>query len=73
MGINRPMEDFSSSRQDRGMREKQRKPILVLYVYQPYTLFVKMIRQLRITRHWINTNNMKEKNQVNLQNDWKRR
>ena len=65
VGIDKLMEDFSSSRQDRGMRAKQRKPILVLYVHQPYALFIKMIGQLRITRHWINTNDVKEKNQVN--------
>lgn len=47
------------------MRVKQRKPILVLYAHQLYALFSKMIGQLRITRDWINTNDVKEKNQVN--------
>ena len=30
-----------------------------------------MIGQIRITRHWLKTNSIKEKNQVNQKNDWK--
>lgn len=75
VGINRQADGDSSrpAKQERGMKEKQRKPILVPYIHQPHSLFIKMIGQIRITRHWVKTNSIKEKNQVNQKNDWKQR